>query len=102
MKMLEMNLNLNKIISKNDLPQGSIIVFHYIFGEMDIEELAKIAEYISDFFKKKNIDTIFIPDAMEIEVNDCKQIIEHLSKELYKYSKLQDKLFEDEERYELF
>lgn len=100
MKMLEMNLN--KIISENELPQGSIIVFHYTFGEMDIEELAKIAEYISDFFKKKNIDTIFIPDAMEIEVNDCKQIIEHLSKELYKYSKLQDKLLEERERYESF
>lgn len=100
MKMLEMNLN--KIISENELPQGSIIVFHYTFGEMDIEELAKIAEYISDFFKKKNIDTIFIPDAMEIEVNDCKQIIEHLSKELYKYSELQDKLLEERERYESF
>lgn len=100
MKMLEMNLN--KIISENDLPQGSIIIFRYTFGEMDIEELAEIAEYISDFFKKKNIDTIFIPDTMEIEVNDCKQIIEHLSKELYKYSKLQDKLLEKRERYELF
>lgn len=100
MKMLEMNLN--KIISENELPQGSIIVFHYTFGEMDIEELAKIAEYISDFFKKKNIDTIFIPDTIEIEVNDCKQIIEHLSKELYKYSELQDKLLEERKRYELF
>jgi len=101
MKMLEMNLN--KIISENDLPQGSIIVFHYTLGEMDIEELAKIAEYISDFFKKKNIDTIFIPDTIEIDsVNDCKQIIELLSKELYKYSELQDKLLEERERYELF
>lgn len=101
MKMLEMNLN--KIISENELPQGSIIVFHYTFGEMDIEELAKIAEYVQDFFKKRNIDVIFMPDVMEIDsINDCKQIIEHLSKELYKYSELQDKLFEDEERYELF
>lgn len=49
--MLEMNLN--KIISENDLPQGSIIIFRYTFGEMDIEELAKIAEYISDFLKRK-------------------------------------------------
>lgn len=95
-------MNLNKIISENELSQGSIIIFRYTFGEMDIEELAKIAEYISDFFKKKNIDTIFIPDTMEIEVNDCKQIIEHLSKELYKYSELQDKLLEKRERYELF
>jgi hypothetical protein len=40
---------------------------------------------------------------MEIEsINDCKQIIEFLSKELYKYSELQDKLLEDEERYESF
>lgn len=101
MKMLEMNLN--KIISENDLPQGSIIVVHYTFGEMDIEELVKIAEYVQDFFKKRNIDVIFMPDVMEIDsINDCKQIIEHLSKELYKYSELQDKLFEDEERYELF
>lgn len=101
MKMLEMNLN--KIISENDLPQGSIIIFRYTFGEMDIEELAKIAEYVQDFFKKRNIDVIFIPDVMEIEsINDCKQIIENLSKELYKYSELQDKLFEDEERYESF
>lgn len=101
MKILEMNLN--KIISENDLPQGSIIIFRYTFGEMDIEELAKIAEYVQDFFKKRNIDVIFIPDVMEIEsINDCKQIIEHLSKELYKYSELQDKLFEDEERYESF
>lgn len=101
MKMLEMNLN--KIISENDLPQGSIIVFHYTFGEMDIEELVKIAEYVQDFFKKRNIDVIFMPDVMEIDsINDCKQIIEHLSKELYKYSELQDKLFENEERYESF
>lgn len=101
MKMLEMNLN--KIISENELPQGSVIVFRYTFGEMDIEELAKIAEYVQDFFKKRNIDVIFMPDVMEIDsINDCKQIIEHLSKELYKYSELQDKLFEDEERYELF
>lgn len=101
MKMLE--INLNKIISENELPQGSVIVFRYTFGEMDIEELVKIAEYVQDFFKKRNIDVIFMPDVMEIDsINDCKQIIEHLSKELYKYSELQDKLFEDEERYELF
>ena len=101
MKMLEMNLN--KIISENDLPQGSIIVFRYTFGEMDIEQLEKIAEFVSDFFERRNIDVIFIPDTIEIDsVNDCKQIIENLSKELYKYSELQDKLFEDEERYESF
>ena len=101
MKMLEMNLN--KIISENELPQGSVIVFRYTFGEMDIEELVKIAEYVQDFFKKRNIDVIFMPDVIEIEsINDCKQIIEHLSKKLYEYSELQDKLFEDEERYELF
>ena len=101
MKMLEMNLN--KIISENDLPQGSVIIFRYTFGEMDIDELAEIAEYVQDFFKKRNIDVIFMPDVMEIEsINDCKEIIEHLSKELYKYSELQDKLFEDEERYESF
>lgn len=101
MKMLE--INLNKIISENELPQGSVIVFRYTFGEMDIEELVKIAEYVQDFFKKRNIDVIFMPDVIEIDsINDCKQIIEHLSKELYKYSELQDKLFEDEERYELF
>lgn len=96
-------MNLNKIISENDLPQGSIIVFRYTFGEMDIEELAKIAEYVQDFFKKRNIDVIFMPNVMEIEsINDCKQIIEFLSKKLYEYSELQDKLFEDEERYESF
>lgn len=101
MKMLE--INLNKIISENELPQGSVIVFRYTFGKMDIEELVKIAEYVQDFFKKRNIDVIFMPDVMEIDsINDCKQIIEHLSKELYKYSELQDKLFEDKERYELF
>lgn len=101
MKMLEMNLN--KIISENDLPQGSAIIFRYTFGGMDVEEFAKIAEYISDFFKKRNIDVIFIPDVMEIEsINDCKQIIEFLSKELYKYSELQDKLLEERERYESF
>ena len=101
MKMLEMNLN--KIISENDLPQGSVIVFRYTFGEMDIEQLVKIAEYVQDFFKKRNIDVIFIPDVMEIEsINDCKQIIEFLSKELYKYSELQDKLLEERERYESF
>lgn len=101
MKMLEMNLN--KIISENDLPQGSVIIFRYTFGRMDIEQLEKIAEFVSDFFERRNIDVIFIPDTIEIDsVNDCKQIIEHLSKELYKYSELQDKLFEDEERYESF
>ena len=101
MKMLEMNLN--KIISENDLPQGSVVVFRFTFGEMDIEQLEKIAEFVSDFFERRNIDVIFIPDTIEIDsVNDCKQIIEHLSKELYKYSELQDKLFEDEERYESF
>ena len=101
MKMLEMNLN--KIISENDLPQGSIIVFRYTFGEMEIDELAEVAHDIYDFFKKRGIDVIFIPDVMEIEsINDCKEIIENLSKELYKYSELQDKLFEDEERYESF
>lgn len=89
MKMLE--INLNKIISENELPQGSVIVFRYTFGEMDIEELVKIAEYVQDFFKKRNIDVIFMPDVMEIDsINDCKQIIEFLSKELYKYSELQD------------
>lgn len=101
MKMLEMNLN--KIISENDLPQGSIIVFHYTFGEMDVSQLAEVAHDIYDFFKKRDIDVIFMPDIMEIEsINDCKEIIENLSKELYKYSELQDKLFEDEERYESF
>lgn len=44
MKMLE--INLNKIISENELPQGSVIVFRYTFGKMDIEELVKIAEYV--------------------------------------------------------
>lgn len=101
MKMLEMNLN--KIISENDLPQGSVIIFRYTFGGMDIEQLVKIAKYVQDFFKKRNIDVIFIPDVMEIEsINDCKQIIESLSKELYKYSELQDKLLEEKERYESF
>lgn len=101
MKMLEMNLN--KIISENDLPQGSVIIFRYTFGRMDIEQLEKIAEFVSDFFERRNIDVIFIPDTIEIDsVNDCKQIIEHLSKELYKYSELQDKLFEERERYESF
>ena len=101
MKMLEMNLN--KIISENDLPQGSVIIFRYTFGRMDIEQLEKIAEFVSDFFERRNIDVIFIPDTIEIDsVNDCKQIIEHLSKELYKYSELQDKLLEERERYELF
>jgi hypothetical protein len=38
---------------------------------------------------------------MEIElINDCKQIIENLSKELYKYSELQDKLLEEDMYYE--
>lgn len=101
MKMLEMNLN--KIISENELPQGSVIVFRYTFGEMDVSQLAEVAHDVYDFFKKRGIDVIFMPDVMEIEsINDCKQIIENLSKELYKYSELQDKLFEDEERYESF
>ena len=101
MKMLEMNLN--KIISENDLPQGSVIVFRYTFGEMDISQLAEIAYYVQDFFKKRGIDVIFIPDVIEIDsVNDCKQVIELLSKELYEYSELQDKLLEERERYELF
>lgn len=100
--MLE--INLNKIISENELPQGSVIVFRYTFGEMDIEELVKIAEYVQDFFKKRNIDVIFMPDVMEIDSinDDCKQIIEFLSKKLYEYSELQDKLLEERERYELF
>lgn len=101
MKMLEMNLN--KIISENDLPQGSVIVFRYTFGEMDIEQLVKIAEYVQDFFKKRNIDVIFIPDVIEIDsINECKQVIENLSKKLYEYSELQDKLLEERERYESF
>lgn len=101
MKMLEMNLN--KIISENDLPQGSVIVFRYTFREMGVSWSAEVAHDVYDFFKKRGIDVIFIPDVMEIEsINDCKQIIEFLSKELYKYSELQDKLLEDEERYESF
>ena len=101
MKMLEMNLN--KIISENELPQGSVVVFRFTFGEMDMEELAEFAEYVHNFFKERNIDTIFLPDVIEIDsINDCKQIIEFLSKELYKYSELQDKLLEERERYELF
>ena len=102
MKMLEMNLK-NKIISENELPQGSVIIFRYTFGGMDVSQLAEVAHDVYDFFKKRGIDVIFMPDVMEIEsINDCKQIIENLSKELYKYSELQDKLFEDEERYESF
>lgn len=101
MKMLEMNLN--KIISENELPQGSVVVFRFTFGEMDMEELAEFAEYVHNFFKERNIDTIFLPDVIEIDsINNCKQIIENLSKELYKYSELQDKLLEERERYELF
>lgn len=101
MKMLEMNLN--KIISENDLPQGSVIVFRYTFREMGVSWSAEVAHDVYDFFKKRGIDVIFVPDVMEIEsINDCKQIIEFLSKELYKYSELQDKLLEDEERYESF
>lgn len=101
MKMLEMNLN--KIISENDLPQGSAIVFRYIFREMGVSWSAEVAHDVYDFFKKRGIDVIFIPDVMEIEsINDCKQIIEFLSKELYKYSELQDKLLEERERYESF
>lgn len=101
MKMLEMNLN--KIISENDLPQGSVVVFRFTFGEMDMEELAEFTEYVHNFFKERNIDTIFLPDVIEIDsINNCKQIIELLSKELYKYSELQDKLLEERERYELF
>ena len=73
-------------------PQGSVIVFRYTFGEIDMEQLAKVARNAYDFFKKRDIDVIFMPDAMEIEsINDCKEIIEILSKELYKYSELQDK-----------
>lgn len=94
MKMLEMNLN--KIISENDLPQGSVVVFRYSFREMGVSWSVEVAHDIYDFFKKRGIDVIFIPDVMEIEsINDCKQIIESLSKELYKYSELQDKLLED-------
>lgn len=101
MKMLEMNLN--KIISENDLPQGSVVVFRFTFGEMDMEELTEFAEYVHNFFKERNIDTIFLPDVIEIDsINNCKQIIENLSKELYKYSELQDKLLEKRERYESF
>lgn len=101
MKMLEMNLN--KIISENELPQGSVVVFRFTFGEMDMEELAEFAEYVHNFFKERNIDTIFLPDVIEIDsINNCKQIIENLSKELYKYSELQDKLLEERERYESF
>ena len=95
MKMLEMNLN--KIISENDLPQGSVIIFRYTFGEMDVSQSAGVAHDVYDFFKKRGIDVIFMPDIMEIEsINNCKQIIENLSKKLYEYSKLQDKLLEDE------
>lgn len=101
MKMLEMNLN--KIISENDLPQGSVIVFRYTFREMGVSWSAEVAHDVYDFFKKRDIDVIFMPDVMEIEsINDCKQIIEFLSKELYKYSELQDKLLEERERYESF
>ena len=101
MKMLEMNLN--KIISENELPQGSVVVFRFTFGEMDMEELAEFAEYVHNFFKERNIDTVFLPDVIEIDsINNCKQIIENLSKELYKYSELQDKLLEERERYESF
>lgn len=101
MKMLEMNLN--KIISENDLPQGSVIVFRYSFREMGVSWSAEVAHDVYDFFKKRDIDVIFMPDVMEIEsINDCKQIIEFLSKELYKYSELQDKLLEERERYESF
>ena len=89
MKMLEMNLN--KIISENDLPQGSVIVFRYTFREMGVSWSAEVAHDVYDFFKKRGIDVIFIPDVMEIEsINDCKQIIEFLSKKLYEYSELQD------------
>ena len=95
MKMLEMNLN--KIISENDLPRGSVIVFRYTFREMGVSWSAEVAHDVYDFFKKRGIDVIFMPDIMEIEsINDCKQIIENLSKKLYEYSKLQDKLLEDE------
>lgn len=101
MKMLEMNLN--KIISENELPQGSVVVFRFTFGEMDMEELAEFAEYVHNFFKERNIDTIFLPDVIEIDsINNCKQIIENLSKELYKYSELQDKLLEERKQYESF
>ena len=101
MKMLEMNLN--KIISENDLPRGSVIVFRYTFREMGVSWSAEVAHDVYDFFKKRGIDVIFMPDIMEIEsINDCKEIIENLSKELYKYSELQDKLFEERERYESF
>lgn len=70
---------------------------------MDISQLAEVAHDVYDFFKKRGINVIFMSDVMEIEsINDCKQIIEHLPKELYKYSELQDKLLEERERYELF
>ncbi len=71
--------------------------------QWDLSTFAEIVEGIFDFYKSIRIKAVFIPSLCCIEsLDDCKTTIEKLSKELYKFSELQDKLLEDEERYESF
>lgn len=96
MKIVEMYLEDFDIQYKifegvNKLPQGSVIIFKFNLEHTDINTVAQFAHQISNYFETRGIDTLFIPDAITIDsVNTCKEVIEQLSKELYKYSELQD------------
>lgn len=108
MKIVEMRLEDFDIQYKifegvNKLPKGSVIIFKINLGQIDINTTQIAARQIRDYFESRGIDTLFIPDAITIDsVNTCKEMIGQLSKELYKYSELQDKLLEGRERYESF
>ena len=96
-----------KIIDKQELEGAAAVLIYYDFNEImdqwDLQTFSNVAKGIFDFYESIGIKAVFIPSLFCIEsLDDCKTIIEKLSKELYEFSELQDKLFEDEERYESF
>jgi hypothetical protein len=71
--------------------------------QWDLSTFSKVAEDIFDFYESIGIKAVFVPSSCCIEsLDDCKTIIERLSKELYEFSELQDRLLEERERYESF
>lgn len=96
-----------KIIDKQELEGAAAVLIYFDSNEIrnkwDLQTVSKVAKEIFDFYESIGIKAIFIPSLFSIEsLNDCKTAIEKLSKELYEFSELQDKLLEERERYESF
>lgn len=87
-----------KIIDKQELEGAAAVLIYYDENEIikwDLQAVSRVAKEIFDFYESIGIKAIFIPSLFSIEsLDDCKTVIEKLSKELYEFSEKQDEFFD--------